>query len=397
MSNGIGRNDRESRLSALSVVDSIAELHNKYSPANYVPAILRKNENISRSKSINDIGLPPPAAIEGSKKVNEIDCYSINSSGNTGLILSNTTNNEKNDNIYIEDDNGNRPSVMEICKKFDNGDCNKSSIPPLNIEGVKISENPFKKEDSIERRLLKANEKPTSTSSSISTSSSSSSSSLSSSNTTMTRHKKTNSELKKNGDDRKIANNKLTSDAKLIGVRCKQNANEIDKCDADNKKRANNKLIISDKKTKLKVNNNKKEEVHTNGTDVGRRRINNNSTDSLYYQNGIDSDINSSSLSSSNNLSSSTDLNNKYSSRTNNFASYISSKDYDKGDVQIGNNVIQDNDRDSTGETILKDNNTMDKNNLNKRSTNLFIKPVSLPFFFRFIYLLLSLFFCLFP
>lgn len=44
------------RLSTVNVIDSVAELRNKYSPANYVPAILRKNENISRSKSINDIG-----------------------------------------------------------------------------------------------------------------------------------------------------------------------------------------------------------------------------------------------------------------------------------------------------------------------------------------------------
>ncbi|XP_044260746.1 ubiquitin carboxyl-terminal hydrolase 2 isoform X2 [Tribolium madens] len=48
------------RLSSINVLDSVAELRNKYSPANYVPACLReRNENISRSKSINDIGLPP--------------------------------------------------------------------------------------------------------------------------------------------------------------------------------------------------------------------------------------------------------------------------------------------------------------------------------------------------
>ncbi|XP_060532998.1 ubiquitin carboxyl-terminal hydrolase 2-like isoform X4 [Cylas formicarius] len=53
----LGRSDR---LSTSSVIDSVAELRNKYSPANYVPAIYRnKYENISRSKSINDIGLPP--------------------------------------------------------------------------------------------------------------------------------------------------------------------------------------------------------------------------------------------------------------------------------------------------------------------------------------------------
>lgn len=47
---------RNERLSTINVIDSVAEMRNKYSPANYVPACLRKNENISRSKSINDIG-----------------------------------------------------------------------------------------------------------------------------------------------------------------------------------------------------------------------------------------------------------------------------------------------------------------------------------------------------
>ncbi|XP_018565400.1 ubiquitin carboxyl-terminal hydrolase 2 isoform X3 [Anoplophora glabripennis] len=61
----LSRNDR---LSTLNVIDSVAELRNKYSPANYVPACLRKNENISRSKSINDIGLPPLEAKTNNKK-----------------------------------------------------------------------------------------------------------------------------------------------------------------------------------------------------------------------------------------------------------------------------------------------------------------------------------------
>ncbi|XP_050313439.1 ubiquitin carboxyl-terminal hydrolase 2-like isoform X2 [Anthonomus grandis grandis] len=51
---------RSDRLSTSGVIESVAELRNKYSPANYVPAIYRnKTDNISRSKSINDIGLPP--------------------------------------------------------------------------------------------------------------------------------------------------------------------------------------------------------------------------------------------------------------------------------------------------------------------------------------------------
>ncbi|XP_076254185.1 uncharacterized protein LOC143192615 isoform X3 [Rhynchophorus ferrugineus] len=60
---------RPDRVSASSVIDSVAELRNKYSPANYVPAIYRnKYENISRSKSINDIGLPPIENKSNSKK-----------------------------------------------------------------------------------------------------------------------------------------------------------------------------------------------------------------------------------------------------------------------------------------------------------------------------------------
>lgn len=51
---------RNSDLSTLSVTDTIAELRSKYSPANYVPACQRKNPDyMARSKSINDIGLPP--------------------------------------------------------------------------------------------------------------------------------------------------------------------------------------------------------------------------------------------------------------------------------------------------------------------------------------------------
>nr|CAH7749099.1 unnamed protein product [Callosobruchus chinensis] len=61
---------RSDRVSAVNVLDSVAELRNKYSPANYVPACLRKNENISRSKSINDIGLPPVEAKTSKKKSN---------------------------------------------------------------------------------------------------------------------------------------------------------------------------------------------------------------------------------------------------------------------------------------------------------------------------------------
>ncbi|XP_074040331.1 ubiquitin specific protease 2 isoform X2 [Leptinotarsa decemlineata] len=61
---------RSDRLSTVNVIDSVAELRNKYSPSNYVPKCYRKNENISRSKSINDIGLPPIEAKASKKKTN---------------------------------------------------------------------------------------------------------------------------------------------------------------------------------------------------------------------------------------------------------------------------------------------------------------------------------------
>nr|CAI5844902.1 unnamed protein product [Callosobruchus analis] len=103
---------RSDRVSAVNVLDSVAELRNKYSPANYVPACLRKNENISRSKSINDIGLPPLEAKTSKKKVTDrADGVCTNS------VYSNSTN--ITDNLNDEDDNGNRASVADLCKKFD--------------------------------------------------------------------------------------------------------------------------------------------------------------------------------------------------------------------------------------------------------------------------------------
>ncbi|CAH0549355.1 unnamed protein product [Brassicogethes aeneus] len=135
------------RVSSLNVIDSVAELRNKYSPANYVPAILRKNDNISRSKSINDIGLPPIESKTSKKKVNE-----LNESLENGVL----TNKNTNDNIDEEDDNGNRASVAEIRKKFTDKSERKSCSPPIEIEGasVKISENRFKKLD-VPKKVVK--------------------------------------------------------------------------------------------------------------------------------------------------------------------------------------------------------------------------------------------------
>ncbi|CAH1104005.1 unnamed protein product [Psylliodes chrysocephalus] len=103
---------RNERLSAVNVLDSVAEMRNKYSPANYVPACMRKNDNIARSKSINDIGLPPIEAKGTKKKVND----RVESIFTNSVAYSNNTN---TDNLTDEDDNGNRASVADLCKKFD--------------------------------------------------------------------------------------------------------------------------------------------------------------------------------------------------------------------------------------------------------------------------------------
>ncbi|KAJ8917365.1 hypothetical protein NQ315_002389 [Exocentrus adspersus] len=110
------RDSSQSRLSTANIIDSVAELRNKYSPANYVPACLRKNENISRSKSINDIGLPPVEAKTINKKKVTDRGDAVFSTTNS-VLNSNNTNNT--DNLTDEDDNGNRASVADLCKKFD--------------------------------------------------------------------------------------------------------------------------------------------------------------------------------------------------------------------------------------------------------------------------------------
>lgn len=124
-SDGGGRD----RYTQLSVIESVADLRNKYSPANYIPAVYRKKENISRSKSINDIGLPP---------IERTDSKSVNSkkkvkdggvSYNNSLGLTEFSNNTNNDNMYItEDDNGNRQPVSEIRKRFENNTTWKDKI-----------------------------------------------------------------------------------------------------------------------------------------------------------------------------------------------------------------------------------------------------------------------------
>ncbi|XP_044762795.1 ubiquitin carboxyl-terminal hydrolase 8-like isoform X2 [Coccinella septempunctata] len=124
-----------SRLSSVEIIDELADFRNKYSPSNYVPAIHRRNDNIGRSKSINDIGLPP---IEKAKK-KVTDGVNVNMS-----VPPNTT--ATNDNSCNNDDNGNRASVADLRKRFDKMPENKVSKSPVNIDTseVKLSDNKFK-------------------------------------------------------------------------------------------------------------------------------------------------------------------------------------------------------------------------------------------------------------
>ncbi|KAK9876423.1 hypothetical protein WA026_012736 [Henosepilachna vigintioctopunctata] len=127
-----------SRLSSAGVTDDLADLRSKYSPSNYVPTIHRKNENIIRSKSISDIGLPP---IEKTKmKVTEVINY------NVSVLPTTSTTTTTNDNCSNNDNNGNRASVADLRKRFDTFSDNKISKSPLSIEAadVKVSHKKFK-------------------------------------------------------------------------------------------------------------------------------------------------------------------------------------------------------------------------------------------------------------
>lgn len=134
----------------LSVIETVADFRNKYSPANYVPSVLRKSDNnISRSRSINDIGRPPfdRNAEISSKKV----ITSLNNSVASCTNLINTTNcNKMDNNGQLNDDtNGNKTSVAEIRKKFDlnykktHSECTKAK--PQTDKTTKINPNKPKK------------------------------------------------------------------------------------------------------------------------------------------------------------------------------------------------------------------------------------------------------------
>lgn len=132
----IDASPRSSRgdLSTITVLESVADLRSKYSPANYVPSVLRRTDYPSRPRPAGgDIGKPPiersePRTIKLKKVTNE------NGVPN-GLALTNTTN--KLDNNEIGDDNGNRTSVAEIRKKFDPNYAGRKANG-LFVEGVAI-------------------------------------------------------------------------------------------------------------------------------------------------------------------------------------------------------------------------------------------------------------------
>ncbi|XP_074040330.1 ubiquitin specific protease 2 isoform X1 [Leptinotarsa decemlineata] len=231
---------RSDRLSTVNVIDSVAELRNKYSPSNYVPKCYRKNENISRSKSINDIGLPPIEAKASKKKVNErVDAIYTNS-----LSFSNNTN---ANNLSDEDDNGNRASVADLCKKFDEKPLKimKSGTYDLANKTTDIKSRP----------------------------------------SDPTNVKLTNGKSKVNGV--KKSTNGVSNSRKNDGMtsgKCQSNTDVL---------QTNSKLEVNE------------EPNFENGTEINREKVNTDEVDSISTRSN---------------------------SRVNNFASYIPTKDYQKGD-----------------------------------------------------------------
>lgn len=149
------RNSR-SDINTVSFLETVADLRSKYSPANYVPAVLRKSDTYSRSKSIgSDIGKPP---IERSE-VKAIKLKKVITENGVCNSLALTNNTNKLDNTDIGDDNGNRTSVAEIRKKFDPNYCNRKVTPSngLFIEGVGIKTDGRLKTQKIQNDINKTN------------------------------------------------------------------------------------------------------------------------------------------------------------------------------------------------------------------------------------------------
>uniref|UniRef100_A0A1Y1K5I3 Ubiquitin carboxyl-terminal hydrolase n=1 Tax=Photinus pyralis TaxID=7054 RepID=A0A1Y1K5I3_PHOPY len=88
------------RVSAISVAESVAEMRNKYSPSNYVPACLRNVDNISRSKSINDIGKPPLEREKATKYKDLTTSPRLNRALSQSTTLPSTSNSIAGSNNY---------------------------------------------------------------------------------------------------------------------------------------------------------------------------------------------------------------------------------------------------------------------------------------------------------
>lgn len=284
---------RESRLnSSPSVAETLAEMRNKYSPANYVPAIHRKND-ISRSKSINDIGLPP---LEKKKVIDSLNSNSVGVSN-----YSNSTNKDRTDNGTTDDDNGNRPSVSEIRKKFDSRAKPASSSPAVEGSVAKIYESRFKKQDSVDAKIengVRAKNTPEK-------------------NTKPTEVATNGVKIHENGI-KPLQNSVKASEDKLKAndVEVKKWSSEIDKklfmkdekVSVSDFDRADSEVLpVSLEKSKLKVS--KHEASVSNGAMLGGS--------------GSSVELRASDAESGESLK---------NSRTNNFASYISTKDFNKGD-----------------------------------------------------------------
>ncbi|KRT81449.1 Peptidase, partial [Oryctes borbonicus] len=348
--------DRD-RFSQLSVIESVADFRNKYSPANYVPAVYRKKENISRSKSINDIGLPPieksTNATNAKKKVKDYN----NSLGLTELSNTTTTN---NDNMYIiEDDNGNRQPVSEIRKRFENNSPRTSSINSISSwkERSKKEENndiskeikrPLKlsKLENDERIDFNASKMVLDDNNSVNTTS--------------------DLEIKKMNGDVEFSNKKFGG----CDITDKQNDNQCGKFD-----NATDDILGKHVSSNANL---------LNGLEVAQRSKSTVTDRQDRIKNGIElrrsaelTDFEEDNSASASADLSSSSANNKLnggesrrntSNRVNNFSSYIPTKDYEKGDIVNGigttTNTLVDNRLET--DPINNENNRNDMSNLNK-------------------------------
>lgn len=231
-------------------------------------------------------GLPPIESKSLKKKVND-----RNDSVYTNSVS--YTNNTNTDNTIDEDDNGNRASVADLCKKFDG--------KPLKITKNGTSNNSYLS-SSLSSKTSKPKPPKIIENGEINSSAAP---------TKLTNGKKINSVVKKSSSSlpSTTVNGKKTDS--LTSTKCQSNIDVF--------------------QSKLEVNNDG--EIVENGTDTNKEDVGTNSGSE---------DTNSGSQ--------------KSNSRVNNFASYISTKDYEKVDDKVnGSNSTETakNDMDNKDNSYL--------------------------------------------